>query len=553
MSTASAFGALAVMGLLAIVVVAGLISWSRTRRRRAELPNSAPDQRFGPGGLPVQNPPQHANQNGPVPLPELHRRAGEALVATDNAVQAADQELAFAQLQFGDDAVAPYQRALQEAKDHLQKSFALQQKLEDTIADTEAEQRAWIGEILERCQQATTPLAQHRADFSQLRALEANAQQAGGAVVATVDALGPEVERAQKTLDRLAQRYLDSAWQTLPENLSQAGERIDFVRTAVDQAELHSQSGQRSQAAVEIRAAEQAAAQARDLVDSVHRGAQDLERAEQALRDAIAVAQRDVAEAEATAQVAMRTELTGTAAGVRSVLTGIEAELAAGRFDPYALSHRLSVVTTELEKALAGLREEHERDRAARATLDRTLVSAQAAVTQAHDYAGARRGGIGAQSRTHLSEAERHLGEAQRLRATEPSTALNHANEAIRLATASRQEAQQDVSGFSGNGGYGSYGSYGNNGGWGMGGPGSYSGYGRSGRSRHRGLNGNMRGLGGPGLGGAVLGGILLGSVLNGLGDDDGAISQSFGGGFGDAPDADDFLSGLGDFGGFDF
>lgn len=545
MNTASAFGALGVMGLLAIVVVAGLISWSRSRRRRGEIQGTAAEQRFGPGGQPVQAQNQAPQANAPLPLPELHRRAGEALVATDNAVQSADQELAFAQLQFGDDAVAPYQRALQEAKDHLQRSFALQQKLEDSIPDTEAEQRAWIAEILDRCQQAKTPLAQHREDFSQLRALESTAQEAGNAVVAAVDALGPDMERAQTTLDRLAQRYLDSAWQTLPENLAQAGERIAFVRTAAQQAEQHLSSGQRSQAAVEVRAAELAATQARDLVDSVQRGAQDLERAEQSLRDAIAVAHRDVAEAEATAQVAMRTELTGTAAGVRSVLTGIEAELAGGRFDPYALSHRLSVVTTELEKALAGLREEHERDRAARATLDRTMVSAQAAVTQAHDYVGARRGGIQAQSRTHLSEAERHLAEAQRLRNTEPSTALNHANEAIRLATASRQEAQQDVSGFGGGPDAG--------GGWGMGGAGWNGGYRRS---HHRGLSGTMRGMGGfggPGLGGAVLGGILLGSVLDGMGDDDGAISQSFGGGFGDSHDSGDFLGGLGDFGGFDF
>lgn len=540
MNTASVFGALGVMGLLAIVVVAGLISWSRSRRRRGEVQGTSAEQRFGPGGQPVQAQPQAPAPNAPLPLPELHRRAGEALVATDNAVQSADQELAFAQLQFGDDAVAPYQRALQEAKDHLQRSFALQQKLEDAIPDTEAEQRAWIGEILDRCQQAKAPLAQHREDFSQLRALESTAQEAGAAVVAAVDALAPEIQHAQTTLDRLAQRYLDSAWQTLPENLSQAGERITFVRTAADQAEQHVKSGQPSLAAVEVRAAELAATQARELVDSVHRGAQDLERAEQSLRDAIAVAHRDVAEAEATAQVAMRTELTGTAAGVRSVLTGIEAELAGGKFDPYALSHRLSVVTTELEKALAGLREEHERDRAARATLDRTMVSAQAAVTQAHDYVGARRGGIQAQSRTHLSEAERHLSEAQRLRNTEPSTALNHANEAIRLATASRQEAQQDVSGFGGGSGVG--------GNWGMGGAGWNRGYGRSGRSHHRGLSGNMRGMGG-----AVLGGILLGSVLDGLGDDDGAISQSFGGGFGDSHDAGDFLGGLGDFGGFDF
>lgn len=550
-----AFGAVGVLGLLIIIATAGMISWSRSRRRRrgqAEMASAGPDQRYGPGGQPIQLPrDQQSPQDAPVPLPELHRRAGEALVATDNAVQSADQELAFAQLQFGDDAVAPYQQALTEAKDHLQRSFALQQKLEDSIPDTEAEQRAWIAEILDRCQQAKRPLTEQRDSFSQLRAMESNIPGAVNAVAAAVASLKPELDRGQKVLDRLAERYLEAAWQTLPDNLAQAGDRVDFVESAVEQAQEDLQAGKRSEAALEVRAAEQATAQARELVGSIGRGAKDLERAEQSLRDAIAVAQRDVAEAEASAQVAMRTELTGTAAGVRSVLSGIEAELAAGRFDPYALSHRLSVVTTELEKALSGLRDEHERDRAARATLDRALVSAQAAVTQAHDYTGARRGGIGAQSRTHLSEAERHLADAQRLRNTQPSTALNHANEAIRLATAARQEAQNDVSGFQ-DGGFGGYGGWGG----GMGGYGNRVRRGYRGGSYNSGLPGNFGGMGGgfagrgaSGLGGAVLGGILLGSALDGLGNGASNISQNFGGGFGDdLGDIGDFLGGLGDF-----
>lgn len=554
-----AFGALGLAGVGAIAAAAGSIAWSRRRRRNNSPAGRAaadPNQRYGPGGVPVASEQRHtAPAESAVPLPELHKRAGEALIATDNAVQSAQEELAFAQLQFGDEAVAPYQEALEQAKQHLQQSFALQQKLEDSIPDTEAEQRAWIGEILARCQQARQPLAQQRDSFSQLRAMETNVPRALDEAVAAATALQPQLEAAGATLDRLAQRYSRSAWQTLPDNLDQARDRLEFVDTAAQEARGHVDGGNRSEAVLEVRAAEQAVAQASELIGSIDRGARDLEQAERSLRDAIAIAHRDVAEAEATAQVAMRTELTGTAAGVRSVLAGIEAELAAGTFDPLALSHRLSVVSTELEKALSGLREEHERDRAARATLDRTMVSAQAAVTQAHDYLSGRRGGVGSGSRTHLAEAERHLSDAQRLRNTEPSTALNHANEAIRLAGSARQEAQEDVSGFQGGGFGGSWGGSG----WGG------SGWGGSGRPR--GNRRDLRGAGGAGgagrnaagLGGAVLGGILLGSMLDGLGDDDAAhhITDHFSGGFGEnlgnALDPGELLGGLGDLGGFDF
>ena len=52
----------------------------------------------------------------PLPLDELSRRAGAALVATDDAVDTSAQELGFATAEFGDEATAPFAQALERAR-----------------------------------------------------------------------------------------------------------------------------------------------------------------------------------------------------------------------------------------------------------------------------------------------------------------------------------------------------------------------------------------------------------------------------------------------------
>ena len=59
-----------------------------------------------------------------------------------------------------------------------------------------------------------------------------------------------------------------------------------------------------------------------------------------------------------------------------------------------------------------------------------------------------RRGGVGSQARTYLSEAESHLSEAHRLRTTNPASALDSANRAIALATDAQNAANRDMNSY---------------------------------------------------------------------------------------------------------
>ncbi|WP_330232326.1 hypothetical protein OHA40_07440 [Nocardia sp. NBC_00508] len=63
----------------------------------------------------------------------------------------------------------------------------------------------------------------------------------------------------------------------------------------------------------------------------------------------------------------------------------------------------------------------------------------------AADYITTRRGGIDAEARTRLSEAQRHLDEAQRSASSDPTQALQHAQAAADLGGRALQAAQTSV------------------------------------------------------------------------------------------------------------
>ncbi|WP_424347589.1 TPM domain-containing protein [Kocuria sp. CH-021] len=486
-------GALGLGGL----AVYGMAARNKKRRQQESAPHGGPGGR-GPAG--PGRPPE-------VPVPELRKRAGELLVATDNAIQHSEQELAFAQLQYGDEQVEPFRRAVQDAKKHMQASFALQQQLEDHIPDTEEQQRAWLGEIIARSQDAQRPLQEHQEAFSSLRRLESRAPQALEDVRRHAEAVRPRVATADARLRELTAHYNETAVAPVRDNIDQARDRLDFVDTALEEARTDLAAGRTSDAVLDIRAAEEGAGQAGGLLDAVEHAATELAHAEESLKDAVTIAQRDVAEADALVRRGSNPELAGAVAGVGAVLRTVEEQMGAGRIDPLGLSRRLAVAKDELDKGLASVRSQNDRDRSARETLAHTLVSAQAQLSSASEYIWARRGGVGPEARTRLAEAERCLEAAQQARRSDPSEALTYANEAVRLAGEAQYIAQRDVDSFS----YGGFGTP-----VGMGG--------------HRGRSNS-------GLGGAMLGGILLGSILNGggggFGGGGGGFGGSFGGGFG--------------------
>lgn len=490
---------------------AGTYLYLRNRRKKAGQASSAS---YGPQGAEL-------DPLAGMSIEELRRKSGSLLIEADDAIKSSEQELGFAEAQYGEAAVGNFTKALQEAKAHMSESFKLQQQLDDHIPDTEEQQRSWLGEIIRRSEAALASLQEQKADFDSLRELEKNSPQALAAVDAGAAEADAKIARADQTLAELRGKYADSALAQISDNILQAKERLAFVQNASATAREKLASGESSLAAVAVRASEESLHQTNVLLDAISKVAGNLDSARQGLESAVVDTSQDLAQARAMIQSGTHPELEGPVAGVEAALARVKSEIQSGKIDPIATLERVESAHQALDQALGGIRDQQEQARRAQASLQQTIMSAQAQISATSDYITARRGGVGTEARTRLAEAQRNLDYALSISRTDPVTALTYAQQAHALAAQAAQLAQSDVDSFGyANQGYG-------------------QGYGRGGM---------FGGGGGGGLGGAILGGILINSILNG------GSGGGWGGGHGDGGSWGGDSGGFGgDFGGGDF
>lgn len=485
-----------------VAVVGGATAWALTRRKK--LPAQLPQVATGPDGKPL-------DPLAGLGIPELRTKAGSLLIAADDAIRSSEQEVGFAQAQFGEAAIKPFAEDIETAKTHMSESFKLQQQLDDEIPDTEEEQRSWLGEIIRRCEAVNETLEQHTEEFASLRELEKNAPEAAASLKARIEPLRQRVGTVQGQLTELATRYTDGALNQVHTNIAEATERLDFADTAVSTAEAKIAAAETAEAAVAVRAGEDAVHQATVLLDAVAHAGDDLDKARTDLESMVSTAAQDLAQGRALVANGSNPELAGSVASLESALSSVQAQVGTGRVDPVALLAEVDAGLRPLNEQLNQIRDAQERNRRAADQLQAAIRSAQMKISGTDDFIRARRGGVGATARTRLAEAQRNLEEALRLASSDPVNALSYAEHASALADQAAREAENDVNGFGG----------------GFGG-------GRGGSN---------------GLGGAILGGILIDSILRGgshSGDSGGGIfggggfggfgggGGGFGGGFGD-------------------
>jgi predicted nucleic acid-binding Zn-ribbon protein len=434
---------------------------------------------------------------------ELRRKSGSLIIEADDAIKSSEQELGFAQAQYGDAAIGNFTKALAEAKGHMSESFKLQQQLDDHIPDTEEQQRSWLGEIIRRSEAALASLQEQKADFDSLRELEKNAPQALAAVSAGAQRAEAKIASAEQSLTALRAKYADSALVQVSDNITQAKERLAFVQNAEATAQEKLSAGEASLAAVAVRASEESLHQTNVLLGAIAKVSSSLDEARNGLEAAVVETSQDLAQAKAMIQSGAHPELAGPVAGVEAALGQVKAEIQGGKIDPIATLDRVETAHQALDQALTGIRDQQEQARRAQASLQQTIMAAQAQISATSDYITARRGGVGTEARTRLAESQRNLDYALSISRNDPVTALTYAQQAHALAAQAAQLAQADVDNFGGyaNQGYGGGGMFG--------------------------------GGGGGGLGGAILGGILINSILNGGSGGGWGGGHSEGGGWG--------------------
>src|SRR5215218_5441129 len=139
-------------GLLpALLILAGLglLAWWFISRRRQHRDTEERDRRTG----------------------RLAREANALLIATDDRVRDAGQEIGFVEAEYGESEVGPLRDAIGQAREELRQAFAVRQRLDDSEPETPEQREAMLNEIVERSKKAQAALDAQAERIQTLRNL----------------------------------------------------------------------------------------------------------------------------------------------------------------------------------------------------------------------------------------------------------------------------------------------------------------------------------------------------------------------------------------------
>lgn len=415
---------LAVLGVLVAIFVAS--GRRDARRRRGEPVSGAVDRAR------VESEAESTT--------ELRRRANASLVAIDDALRGWEQELGFAQAQFGPQAAAPLQAAIAAAKRQVTHAFALRAELDDAATSSAARAREVANEIIRICHEVTRDLDTHAHDFDSERAAQAHTPALLDELSRQGRLLGARSAAARKTLEALAHTYPAVA-------LAAVGANPDLVDALADEAAASVATGRdalaqadRAAAAAAARAAQSAVDRATRLLDDVDQLPAQLQDAASHLDAAVAGLREEIARAE---QLAPADPAVGSAASAASAVLAAQDARADG--DPVEALRAVTQQRTELAAALATARERADRAEKARSRLTELVDQTNARIGAVTAYVETHRAAVGADARARLAAGVRHADEAVAQADGDPERALMAETTAARLVREAQALAEHDV------------------------------------------------------------------------------------------------------------
>ncbi|WP_105565952.1 TPM domain-containing protein [Microbacterium halophytorum] len=417
--------------LIAVIIaaVAFLIVWAVRRRKKQEpAVERTPDPYEG------------------VTTEELQKRAAAALIATDDRIRTAEQELGFAVAQFGEDAVGEFREAIATAKERLGTAFEANRAV-DAADKPEPDVRAAHGAVIEGCEAAQDVLDEKGEAFDELRAIAEDVPAAIESVRAALEGVRGADDRIDAAVSRMRQTYGPEALESVIDSADQAAEVIAVADAQLAEARQLVDSGDTGEAAAAVHTAEGAVDQATRLERSATSLASTLKEAEHHAASLIAELEGDLAQARALGSP----QAAGAIAATEQAVRAAQANLSGPDRLPRIMLEQLQRANEQIDTVVANAQR-------TRHVLEQTLMQARASTDAAEDFVAQRRGAIGADARTRLAEAQQELSRAESLRTADPARAQQHAQRALQLAQDALRRAESDVSGFGGYGGGGGYG-----------------------------------------------------------------------------------------------
>ncbi|GAA3605977.1 TPM domain-containing protein [Marihabitans asiaticum] len=396
----------------------------------------------------------HAGGDGPgqrEPLEALRTRASTALVDLDNAIRASEEELTFAQAQFGTQATLRFQETLTAARAKASQAFGIQRQLDDGVRGgslDESAQRAHLEQILALATQADDELDAQEAEFARMRDLQSRVPQ----LLAELQTRAGEVEQripvAEQELSGLSAMHSPEALTTVSRNVDEARNLTASARELIDRGRAHLADGDNRPAAVAAaRAAEDAIGQASRALDEVTTAKDTLAQAGPLLDRALASISSDIADAE---------RLGATDQLTTSALTAARAAIEQGTSarsggDPLAALSALQRAEHDLDTALDPHREADEQRRRVQERIGQRTTMVRTRLQSIDSTISRHRGAVTREARMDMAQAWEHFSRAEQAAASGASEqAEAELAEAERLGEQALRRSQNDIDDWTG-------------------------------------------------------------------------------------------------------
>ncbi|MGW9631670.1 hypothetical protein ACWGST_13285 [Agromyces sp. NPDC055520] len=377
-----------------------------------------------------------------VGLDELERRAGLALVASDEHVTAAATEVDYARALDGDAVAAASGAVVADARAQLADAFAVQREAGRTT--DERVRRASFERILALTAAVDAALDRQRSALEQLRTLGARAVEEHDALLDRLAALERTVAGATARLADASDRYSAAALEPAATALADARAALDSARV---QTSAPAAAVPGTAAGLHLTAARTALRGAAESATAVEARIAALSASDLSVADGIAALERDIDTARAMESTRMRSvadDFAAEAAALREALAAV------GR-DPVALGRRVVRADAAIDAELRAGTSAGELSQRVLAERSSALAAARMLVgTAAHALAAEP---VDAAARIRRDEAAVLLAEARDALATAerpelaPGDAREQADAAAHLARRAMAIARDDVAG----------------------------------------------------------------------------------------------------------
>ena len=425
--------------LVAVLALYVFTRYRRRRRRAAELAAAKRVDATDPDAL------------AGLSLGALDDLSRWKVVDVDNAIRTSANELALTIEEFGEQRTEPFSRAVDNAKAALSQAFTVRQQLDDAIPETRQQRRELLTQVIVSAARADVELESQREAFEQMRDLVVNAPSRLDALTQQVVDLTARIEPAEQRMTELHNEFDSAALASVSTNVTTAKDRLAFAEQNLSQARslaARPVSGEQSGLVDAVHAAESSLGQARSLLDAVDSAATDIRHAVATLPSLIADIRSGIEQADTALQSTQQTKaphLRDLASARAAAARSVNDTHTGGSADPLALFTGLTKANAELNRLLATVAEEKAASERLTRTLEQALFTARSRVHAVSEYIDNRRGSVGPEARTRLSEASRQIEAAQDQKATDLNGAITHANSAASLAAQAQSLAEADV------------------------------------------------------------------------------------------------------------